>query len=230
MCISGRISKDRKFLLLLSSAFIIFFPPQKRGLQHNWDITFHFGLYRGVDVRKVARSRDNQNFSHQSVTTFSYQWCSARAELRYKTPADIALGVVETRKPPHCIKVVILSRRQTISRIQGSFLTELSFVDCLQIELLWRRATGDLTGRFYCLVNADQLDFTVSKQAVDMLSVMTQGLAGKTGEREYTHSNYVEYSPSGVLQPFEFPDRGISCFQTLLAQLYPRPRTNRLTN
>ena len=58
------------------------FPPQKHGLQHNWDITFQFGLYRGVDVRTyvrtVARSRDNQNFSHRWVTTFSYQWCSAR--------------------------------------------------------------------------------------------------------------------------------------------------------
>ncbi|KAJ7339375.1 hypothetical protein OS493_005769 [Desmophyllum pertusum] len=51
-----------------------------------------------------------------------------------------------------------------------------------EIELLWRRATGDLEGRFYCLVSADLLDFFVSKQAVDMLSVVTQGLAGKTGE------------------------------------------------
>ena len=48
-CVSGHISKDCKFLLLLFSAFI-FFLPQKHGLQHNWGITFHFGLYRGVDV------------------------------------------------------------------------------------------------------------------------------------------------------------------------------------
>ena len=33
-------------------------------------------------VRTVARSRDNQNFSHRWVTTFSYQWCSARPRLR----------------------------------------------------------------------------------------------------------------------------------------------------
>ncbi|KAJ7339383.1 hypothetical protein OS493_005778 [Desmophyllum pertusum] len=51
-----------------------------------------------------------------------------------------------------------------------------------EIELLWRRATGDVEGRFYCLVHADLLDFSVSKQAVDMLSVVTHGLAGKTGE------------------------------------------------
>ncbi|XP_022796393.1 E3 ubiquitin-protein ligase rnf213-alpha-like isoform X3 [Stylophora pistillata] len=46
-----------------------------------------------------------------------------------------------------------------------------------EIELLWRRATGDVEGRFYCLVHADVLDFSVSKQAVEMLSVVTQGLA-----------------------------------------------------
>ncbi|XP_022796391.1 E3 ubiquitin-protein ligase rnf213-alpha-like isoform X1 [Stylophora pistillata] len=51
-----------------------------------------------------------------------------------------------------------------------------------EIELLWRRATGDVEGRFYCLVHADVLDFSVSKQAVEMLSVVTQGLAGKDGE------------------------------------------------
>ncbi|XP_068735057.1 LOW QUALITY PROTEIN: E3 ubiquitin-protein ligase rnf213-alpha-like [Montipora capricornis] len=51
-----------------------------------------------------------------------------------------------------------------------------------EIELLWRRATGDLEGRFYCLINADQLDFSVSKQAVDLLDALTKGLAGKTGE------------------------------------------------
>ena len=42
-----------------------------------------------------------------------------------------------------------------------------------------------MDGRFYCLVYADLLDFSVSKQAVEMLSVVTQGLAGMTGEREY---------------------------------------------
>ena len=64
-------------------------------------------------------------------------------------------------------------------------LQHLSFFPLVQIELLWRRATGDLEGRFYCLVHADLLDFSVSKQAVEMLSKVTQGLAGKTGEREY---------------------------------------------
>ncbi|XP_022801884.1 E3 ubiquitin-protein ligase rnf213-alpha-like, partial [Stylophora pistillata] len=51
-----------------------------------------------------------------------------------------------------------------------------------EIELLWRRAIGDMEGRFYCLVHADVLDFSVSKQAMDMLRVVTQGLAGKPGE------------------------------------------------
>ncbi|XP_022803330.1 E3 ubiquitin-protein ligase rnf213-alpha-like isoform X2 [Stylophora pistillata] len=51
-----------------------------------------------------------------------------------------------------------------------------------EIELLWRRAVGELEGRFYCLVHADLLEFSVSKQAVDMLSVVTQGLARKNGE------------------------------------------------
>jgi len=39
-----------------------------------------------------------------------------------------------------------------------------------------------LEGGFYCLVHADQLDFSVSKQAIDKLGVLTQGLAGKMGE------------------------------------------------
>ncbi|XP_068759451.1 E3 ubiquitin-protein ligase rnf213-alpha-like isoform X4 [Montipora capricornis] len=51
-----------------------------------------------------------------------------------------------------------------------------------EIELLWRRAIGDLEGRFYCLVNADELDFSVSKEAVDRLDELTKGLAGKSGE------------------------------------------------
>ena len=51
--------------------------------------------------------------------------------------------------------------------------------------MLWRRATGDMEGRFYCLVHADVLNFSVSKQAVEMLGVVTQGLAGKAGEREF---------------------------------------------
>ncbi|KAK2553290.1 E3 ubiquitin-protein ligase rnf213-alpha [Acropora cervicornis] len=51
-----------------------------------------------------------------------------------------------------------------------------------EIELLWRRAIGDLEGRFYCLVNADELDFSVSKEAIDRLDELTKGLAGKNGE------------------------------------------------
>ena len=51
--------------------------------------------------------------------------------------------------------------------------------------MLWRRAIGDMEDRFYCLVHADVLDFSVSKQAVEMLSVVTRGLAGKAGEREF---------------------------------------------
>ncbi|XP_022806308.1 E3 ubiquitin-protein ligase rnf213-alpha-like [Stylophora pistillata] len=51
-----------------------------------------------------------------------------------------------------------------------------------EIELLWRRAVGDMEGRFYCLVHADVLDFSVSKQAVEILGVVTRGLAGKAGE------------------------------------------------
>lgn len=44
---------------------------------------------------------------------------------------------------------------------------------------------GDVEGRFYCLVHADVLDFSVSKQAVDLLSLVTQGIAGKAGERKF---------------------------------------------
>ncbi|RMX46188.1 hypothetical protein pdam_00007847 [Pocillopora damicornis] len=51
-----------------------------------------------------------------------------------------------------------------------------------EIELLWRRAIGDKEGRFYCLAHADVLDFSVSKQAVEMLGAVTRGLAGKAGE------------------------------------------------
>ena len=51
--------------------------------------------------------------------------------------------------------------------------------------MLWRRAIGDMEGRFYCLVHADVLDFSVSKQAVEILGVVTRGLAGKAGEREF---------------------------------------------
>ena len=55
--------------------------------------------------------------------------------------------------------------------------------------MLWRRATGDMKGRFYCLVHADELDFSVSKQVVEMLSVVTRGLAGKAGERKFDKLN-----------------------------------------
>ncbi|XP_067057901.1 E3 ubiquitin-protein ligase rnf213-alpha-like isoform X3 [Acropora muricata] len=51
-----------------------------------------------------------------------------------------------------------------------------------EIELLWRRAIGDLEGRFYCLVNAEELDFSVSKEAVGRLDELTKGLAGMIGE------------------------------------------------
>ena len=51
--------------------------------------------------------------------------------------------------------------------------------------MLWRRATGDMKGRFYCLAHADVLDFSVIKEAVEMHSVVTRGLAGKAGEREF---------------------------------------------
>ena len=51
--------------------------------------------------------------------------------------------------------------------------------------MLWRRAIGDMKGRFYCLVHADVLDFSVSKQVVEMLSVVTRGLAGKAREGEF---------------------------------------------
>ena len=46
-----------------------------------------------------------------------------------------------------------------------------------------------MKGRFYCLVHADELDFSVSKQAVEMLSVVTRGLAGKAGERKFDKLN-----------------------------------------
>ena len=42
-----------------------------------------------------------------------------------------------------------------------------------------------MEGRFYCLAHADVLDFSVSKEAVEMLSIVTLGLAGKAGESEF---------------------------------------------
>ena len=42
---------------------IYFSPPQKHGLQHNWDITFHFGLYRGVGGRTYVRT-DGRSHDH----------------------------------------------------------------------------------------------------------------------------------------------------------------------
>ncbi|XP_046861644.1 E3 ubiquitin-protein ligase rnf213-alpha-like [Xenia sp. Carnegie-2017] len=44
-----------------------------------------------------------------------------------------------------------------------------------EIELLWRRAVGDNTGRLFCLVNADLLDFDVSQEALRLLESLTQG-------------------------------------------------------
>ena len=65
------------------------------------------------------------------------------------------------------------------------FVSFCLFFPLTKIELLWRRAIGDMEGRFYCLAHADVLDFSVSKQAVEMLGVVTQGLAGKAGDSEF---------------------------------------------
>ncbi|XP_046861659.1 E3 ubiquitin-protein ligase RNF213-like [Xenia sp. Carnegie-2017] len=43
-----------------------------------------------------------------------------------------------------------------------------------EVELLWRRAVGDDTGRLFCLVNADLLDFDVSQEALRLLESLTQ--------------------------------------------------------
>ena len=69
--------------------------------------------------------------------------------------------------------------------------------------MLWRRAIGDMEDRFYCLANADVLDFSVSKQAVEMLSVVTRGLAGKTGEREFDLSYMTCFSLEGQVYGYE---------------------------
>ena len=91
---------------------LFFFPPQKHGLQHNWDITFQFGLYRGVDVRTygrtVARSRGNQNFSHRWVTTFSYQWCSARECLRRARSSAMRQAMIDLFGSHSEIKILII--------------------------------------------------------------------------------------------------------------------------
>ena len=64
---------------------VYFFPATKTRVaaQMGYDISVWL-IYRGgrTYVRTVARSRDNQNLSHRWVTTFSYQWCSARARRR----------------------------------------------------------------------------------------------------------------------------------------------------
>ncbi|XP_046860850.1 E3 ubiquitin-protein ligase rnf213-alpha-like [Xenia sp. Carnegie-2017] len=44
-----------------------------------------------------------------------------------------------------------------------------------EVELLWRRAVVDDTGRLFCLVNADLLDFDVSQEALRLLELLTQG-------------------------------------------------------
>ena len=60
-----------------------------------------------------------------------------------------------------------------------------------------------MEGRFYCLVHADVLDFSVSKQAVEMLSVVTRGLAGKAGEREFDLSWTTRFSSEGQVYGYE---------------------------
>ena len=57
--------------------------------------------------------------------------------------------------------------------------------------------------RFYCLAHADVLDFSVSKQAVEMLGVVTRGLAGKTGEREFDLSYMTCFSLEGQVYGYE---------------------------
>ena len=56
-------------------------------------------MYIRTYGRTVARSRDNQNYSHRRVTTFSYQWCSARAELRYR-------GILNRYSDKDCGKII----------------------------------------------------------------------------------------------------------------------------
>ncbi|XP_068694646.1 E3 ubiquitin-protein ligase rnf213-alpha-like isoform X2 [Montipora foliosa] len=43
-----------------------------------------------------------------------------------------------------------------------------------EIELLWRRSLGDQDGGLFCLVNVDNLDYSVSQRAADTLSFLLQ--------------------------------------------------------
>ena len=47
------------------------------------------------------------------------------------------------------------------------------------MTLLWHRAVNDKgKKRLFCLVNADQLPFSVSEKVLDNLEVITQGSKG----------------------------------------------------
>ncbi|XP_065844224.1 E3 ubiquitin-protein ligase rnf213-alpha-like isoform X2 [Oscarella lobularis] len=51
------------------------------------------------------------------------------------------------------------------------------------VLLFWRRAIKDPTqGRLFCLVGADRLSYEVSREAVDELFKLSQGLSGEFGE------------------------------------------------
>ncbi|XP_068694638.1 E3 ubiquitin-protein ligase rnf213-alpha-like [Montipora foliosa] len=43
-----------------------------------------------------------------------------------------------------------------------------------EIELLWRRSLGDQDAGLFCLINVDQLDYSVSQRAADTLSFLLQ--------------------------------------------------------
>ena len=76
---------------------------EKRRLPTSWVSLFTLVYIEGVDGRTYIRTYGDvitQNFSNRWVTIFSYQWRSARAELRYKADQRLPVGDVHLRRFP----------------------------------------------------------------------------------------------------------------------------------
>ena len=57
----------------------------------------------------------------------------------------------------------------------GSSILIMSF----QVDLLWRRALSDKSGRIFCVMFVDQLSYDVSEQAVRGLEKLMKDSSGK---------------------------------------------------
>jgi hypothetical protein len=60
------------------------------------------------------------------------------------------------------------------------------------VELFWRRALGlHKGGRLYCLVNADRLDYEVSKKAEETFEKLSRPISGNITNQIFTkNSNF----------------------------------------